>query len=163
MIFKRRKPAAQRKTSDKAVHFIASFEGFRSLPYNDPAGHATIGYGHLLHLGPVTAFDKKRYPHGISQPAAFKLLRKDIVRYADAVRANVKVKLYQHEFDALVSFAFNVGIGAFRSSTLLRHLNRGDYNSVPKQLQRWVHGRVIPGLVRRRKAEALMFSKGKYK
>ena len=76
----------------------------------------------------------------------------------------MRVPLAQHQFDALVSFVFNVGGGAFRESTLLRELNAGDYDAVPRELNRWVKagGRTLPGLVRRRGAEGVLFSRGKY-
>ena len=72
--------------------------------------------------------------------------------------------LTQYQFDALVSFVFNVGVGAFGGSTLLRRLNQGDYNAVPAELMRWVNsgGTPLPGLVRRRRAEGVLFSRGAY-
>ena len=83
---------------------------------------------------------------------------------AKAVDERVKVPLAQHQFDALVSFVFNLGAGAFAESTLLRELNAGRYDAVPLQLDRWVKagGKTLEGLVRRRKAEGVLFSQGGY-
>lgn len=153
------------RVSDKGLNFIAGFEGFVSHPYNDAAGHATIGYGHLIHYGPVTARDRLRYPAGISRAAALKLLRHDAARAEAGVREYVKRPLKQHEFDALVSFAFNCGVGALQHSTLLRHVN-GRYGalSITDDFERWSHagGVVLAGLLRRRKAEAALFCHGHY-
>ena len=158
-----RKPAPQ-TVSLKGLELIARFEGFRAYPYNDVANHATIGYGHLLHHGPVTKSDMAKYPKGLSRDEALALLRKDIARFEQAVRKTVKVKLSQNQFDALVSFSFNVGTGALASSTLVRLLNKGDYGCVPGELLKWVNagGRRVEGLVRRRRVEGQVWSKGEY-
>ena len=97
----------------------------------------------------------------ISEHDAALFLRRDIASAEKAVRSAVTVPLTQDQFDALVSFTNNVGSENLRSSTLLRLLNRGDYNSVPEQLQRWVKGggQVLPGLVERREKEAALFSR----
>src|SRR3954462_14334785 len=102
-----RRPARFRRISKKGVVFIAGFEGFRSEPYNDPAGYATVGYGHLIRYGPVRVTDRP-----ISKRKAIRLLKKDMHKSASAVR-KLDLKLTQAEFDALVSFAFNLGFGYF--------------------------------------------------
>jgi hypothetical protein len=81
-----------------------------------------------------------------------------------AVNQRVQVVLTQYQFDALVSFVFNIGVGAFGGSTLLRRLNGGEYDAVPAELMRWVYsgGTQQPGLVRRRRAEGVLFSQGDY-
>ena len=139
--------------SDDGVRLIAGFEGFRSDLYNDPAGHCTIGYGHLVHLGNCDGSEPADLRKGISRKRARELLRDDAASAEAAVNDAVKVPLSQEQFDALVSFVFNVGTGAFRRSTLLRLLNDGGYDDVPKQLDRWVKagGKTLEGLVRRRK------------
>jgi GH24 family phage-related lysozyme (muramidase) len=148
--------------SDDGVRLIASFEGFRSDLYNDPAGHCTIGYGHLVHLGNCDGSESADFRKGISRKRARDLLRDDAASAEAAVNDAVKVPLGQEQFDALVSFVFNVGTGAFRRSTLLRLLNDGDYDEVPKQLDRWVKagGKTLAGLVRRRKEEGELFASG---
>ncbi|MDQ3936626.1 MAG: glycoside hydrolase family protein [Actinomycetota bacterium] len=149
------------RISDEGLALIAEFEGFVDHPYNDAAGHATIGFGHLLHHGPVTAEDRRRWGK-MSHADGLKLLRSDIRSRERAVDAAVKVPLTQNQFDALVSFVYNLGEGALRQSTLLKKLNAGNYDAVPAELAKWnkAGGRVLPGLVRRRKAEAARWRSG---
>lgn len=149
-----------RTISDRGLRFIASFEGLSLRLYNDPAGHCTIGYGHLVHPGPCDGSEPAEFRRGITQARALALLRDDVATAEAAVNASVRVPLNQNQFDALVSFVFNVGTGAFKRSTLLRLLNAGDYDAVPAQLARWTRasGVELPGLVRRRAAEARLWS-----
>ena len=151
------------RVSDKGLEFIARWEGWRAQPYNDVAGHCTIGYGHLIHQGNCTAADRQKWGT-ISKARGLELLRDDAATAEKAVRDRVKVKLKQHQFDALVSFTYNVGTGAFGGSTLLRKLNEGNYASVPPELMRWVNAGGVPvqGLVNRRREEGAMWSQGKY-
>ncbi|MFG1932134.1 lysozyme [Mycobacterium sp. NPDC048908] len=151
--------------SDAGVRFIAGFEGFSPRLYNDPGGHCTIGYGHLVHHGRCNGNEPEDFKKGISQEQGLKLLAGDADVAQRAVNQRVQVVLTQYQFDALVSFVFNVGAGAFGGSTLLRRLNQGEYNAVPSELMRWVNsgGRPLPGLVRRRKAEGVLFSQGSYR
>jgi lysozyme len=150
--------------SDQGARFIGRFEGFRAHLYDDAAGNCTIGYGHLVHMGRCNGSEPAAFKHGISEPAAEELLRKDAQTAADAVRRSVHVPLNQAQFDALVSFVYNLGAGAFESSTLLRDINAHNFAAVPGQLEQWVHagGQVLPGLVARRKAEAELFTTGRY-
>lgn len=153
-------------TSDKGVQFIGSFEGYRRWPYNDAAGYATVGYGHLLHYSNVNAKDLLRYHTGLSVPAALKLLRKDCLVAERAVRQSVHTNLKQGAFDALVSFTFNCGAGALSSSRLLKLVNDHKYHSadITSAFVAWDHagGVELPGLKRRRLAEANLFLTGKY-
>jgi lysozyme len=150
--------------SNKGAQFIGRFEGFRANLYNDAAGHCTIGYGHLVHRGACNGSEPAQFKRGISEPDAEQLLRKDAQSAADAVRNLVKVPLNQQQFDALVSFVYNLGAGAFGSSTLLKDINAHNFAAVPGQLEQWTHagGRVLQGLVTRRKAEARLFTTGHY-
>jgi lysozyme len=150
--------------SDEGARFIGRFEGFRANLYNDAAGHCTIGYGHLVHLGACNGTEPAEFRHGISEQEAEALLRRDAQTAAEAVRHSVRVPLNQEQFDALVSFVYNLGAGAFESSTLLKDLNAHNFGAVPGQLEEWVHagGAVLPGLVTRRKAEARLFTSGQY-
>ncbi|MBS0124994.1 glycoside hydrolase family protein [Thetidibacter halocola] len=161
--------------SDRGVDFIKAHEGFRGELYNDPVGHCTVGYGHLLHRGNCDGrASEQPYTDGISAAQATELLRSDLHQFERAVNEAVTVRLNQHQFDALVSFTFNVGIGrstapgregtGFLGSTLLRRLNAGEYDAVPSELARWnkASGRVLPGLTRRRAAEGRMFTSGDY-
>lgn len=149
-----RKPS---KLSKRGTKLIASFEGFRSTPYRVSSAepHLTIGYGHM---GPDVH-------HGMkwSRRKARKVLRKDAAQAAAAVRTYVRAPLKQHQFDVLVSFAYNVGIGAFIDSTLLIKLNQGHYRDAAAQLQRWTkdgNGQELLGLVRRRSTERRIFLHG---
>ncbi len=151
--------------SEKGAAFIAQFEGFRPKLYNDPVGHCTIGCGHLVHLGPINGTEPAKFKKGITKAQALQLLRQDAKAAAAAVKASVKVPLTQQQFDALVSFTFNEGVGAFEGSTLLKKLNAKQYDAVPNELAKWnnASGKVFEGLVRRREAEALLFSHGTYR
>lgn len=150
--------------SDNGAAFIARFEGLRTKLYNDPSGHCSIGYGHLVHRGPCNGTEPAEFRAGISQQRATRLLKSDAGVAASAVNQHVKVKLTQQQFDALVSFTYNVGAGAFRESTLLQRLNAGRYDAVRGQLRLWNKGggKVLPGLVSRREAEARLFTTGQY-
>ncbi len=147
---------------EAGLTLIKVFEGFSGSLYNDPAGHCTIGYGHLVHLGPCDGSEPAEFRAGISEGRATELLLADVAEASATVGSAVVVPLNQHQFDALVSFTFNVGSGSFRDSTLLRLLNGGDYASVPNELNRWVFadGKVLPGLERRRRAEGTLFRDG---
>jgi lysozyme len=137
--------------SEEGAAFIASWEGFRADAYRDVAGVWTIGYGHT---GPDVIPGRS-----VTRSEALKLLRDDAAIAEAAVRRLVRVRLEQHQLDALVSFTFNVGCGALRSSTLLTLLNRRDYSGARAQFARWNKGggQVLAGLSRRRAAEAAVF------
>jgi len=137
--------------SQKGIDLIKRFEGCRLSAYKCPAGILTIGYGHTgsdVHPGMT-----------ITQNEADMLLKMDLVIHCNNVNNLVKVPLTQNQFDALVSFDFNVGYGALKTSTLLRLLNNKDYKGASEQFGRWVWGggRILPGLVNRRKAEKELF------
>lgn len=140
--------------SPEGLAFIARFEGFCPHVYADAAGLATIGYGHLLRAG-----EAARYGSGISEEEARALLAQDALIAARAVRRLIHVPLEQAQFDALVSFTFNLGAGVLQRATLRRKLNRREYDAVPAELLRyvWAGGRKLSGLIRRRQAEAALF------
>ncbi len=140
------------KISAAGLSLIREFEGFYPVPYRCPAGLWTVGYGHVL--APYESYVR------ITQAQAEALLRKDVRHAALSVLALVRVPLTQGQFDALVSFAFNLGSGAFERSTLRRAVNRQAHDEVPEQLLRWVYaaGRKMPGLQRRRAAEARLYA-----
>ncbi|SDY28087.1 lysozyme [Pseudomonas salomonii] len=122
-------------------------------PYYDPIGLPTIGYGHLLSRTAWAPLDQ--FP-AISIAQAEALLRADLMKAAGAVMRMVKVRLNANQIAALIDFVFNAGAGNFEISTLRRVINRGDFAAVPAQLMRWVYAKGIklPGLVKRRRAEA---------
>ncbi|HEX9239195.1 MAG TPA: lysozyme [Candidatus Bathyarchaeia archaeon] len=143
--------------SDAGIEALQKREGSSLTAYRDSAGLLTIGTGHLLgkdelSSGKVLGIDWK---DGITPELAADLLKRDLAAAQAVVNVAITVPLVQYQFDALVSFAFNVGSMAFRQSTLARILNAGDYVGVPAQLARWIHsaGAVDPGLVTRRKSE----------
>lgn len=144
------------KMSSKGLDLVKSFEGLYTKAYLCPAGVWTIGYGHT---GTV---DGKRICAGmkITPAKATKLLASDMWVFEKGVASAVAVKLNQNQFDALVSFSFNVGLGALRSSTLLKLLNQGNYSGAAKEFKKWNKGggKVLAGLTRRREAEAALFS-----
>ena len=161
---KRVAPAKPTKLSTNGAVFIGRYEGFRGAMYNDAAGHCTIGFGHLVHHGPINGSEPAEFKAGITRTRALQLLQADAAIAAKCVRDNVKVPLNQAQFDALVSFTFNVGTGAFADSTLLKKLNAREYAAVPAQLERWSRagGRVLQGLLNRRHAEGTLFARGAY-
>ena len=138
------------KCSQEGLALIKKFEGCRLKAYRCSANVLTIGYGHT---GGVQENDV------ISQPEADKLLEEDIAKFEDYVSDNVIVELNQGQFDALVAWTFNLGVGNLRSSTMLKKLNESDYGSVPFEMRRWnkAGGKTLDGLIRRRQAESLLF------
>ena len=149
--------------SAAGLDLSSGFEGWSATLYNDVADNATIGYGHLVHSGPVNAADRAGpYGKGITTQQGLALLKSDVESKAQAVRSCVTVPLTQGQFDALVSFAYNVGAGALQDSTLLRKLNAGDYAGAANEFANWTKagGKVLAGLQRRRAAEAAMFRGG---
>jgi len=150
--------------SDRGSDFIAGSEGWRGKLYNDPY-HCTIGYGHLVHKGKCDGrASEAEFKDGLTKAQGQALFESDLYIFVEFVRNFVKVPVNQGQLDALVSFCYNVGPNGFKSSTLLRKLNSGDYASVPSEMMRWVFagGKKLTGLVNRRKREGKLFSKGIY-
>ena len=143
-----------RHITQEGIDLIKRFEGFEPEIYLDAAGLPTIGYGHLLRLG-----EAEMFKNGISMEAAEALLIKDVITAEKAVLRLIRVPLTDGQFDALVSFTFNLGGGALQRSTLRRVINRQHHNEVPNQLMRWVWagGRKLRGLARRRAAEGNLY------
>ena len=134
----------------EGLSLIKKFEGCKLEAYKCSAGVWTIGYGHTTGVkeGDVC-----------TQEEAEKLLRGDIFKFEEYVQDSVKVDLDQSQFDALVAWTFNLGPGNLRSSTMLKKLNNGEYESVPFEMRRWnkAGGKTLDGLIRRRQAESLLF------
>lgn len=139
----------------KGIELIKSFEGLQLKAYRDSVGVLTIGYGWTQ---PV---DGKPLRDGmvIDKPTAERLLKTGVVQYEDAVNKLVKVKITQGQFDALVSFAYNLGIRSLSTSTLLKKLNAGDSAGAADEFPKWnkAGGKILTGLVRRREAERALF------
>ncbi len=138
------------KISDAGLQLIMESEGLRLKAYQDSVGVWTIGYGSTRGVMPDEI---------ITQADAEDRLRRDVQDAEDCVNKHVTVALTQGQFDALTSFIFNLGCGAFSGSTLLRDLNAGEYQGAADQFGRWVHAGtdVLPGLVKRRAKEREMF------
>lgn len=165
-------PAPAEAVTMKTARFVAGFEGFVSCPYNDPAGHATIGYGHLLHLGPVTRADRRKWGC-ISQARAYRILRRDLRRFEIEVYKRIRgVRVNPPMITALTSFAFNLGPGYLDyiprrgkrpATNVTRALRVGKYRRAARQMLYFngvIVGNkryVLEGLrIRRRKEYRLM-------
>ncbi|WP_422419104.1 lysozyme [Pseudomonas sp. GZD-222] len=138
------------RTSQRGLSLIKSFEGLRLLAYRDAVGVWTIGYG---------ATRGVKAGMSITKEQAERMLLNDVQRFEPEVERLVQVPLTGNQWDALVSFTYNLGAANLESSTLLRLLNRGDYAGAAEQFPRWnkAGGKVLPGLVRRRAAERVLF------
>lgn len=137
--------------SANGLDAIKGFEQLRLTAYLDTGGVWTIGYGHTR-----SALAGMQ----ISEARALMLLAQDVAEAVEAVNKLVRVPLEQYEFDALVSFVFNIGVGAFKSSTMLRCLNdRAEPMRIGTEFLRWVYdnGKKIAGLETRRRKERLLF------
>ncbi|MDS0026035.1 lysozyme [Enterobacter kobei] len=143
------------QTSEKGIALIKQFEGCKLTAYQDSVGVWTIGYGWTQ---PV---DGKPIRAGmtIKQETAERLLKTGLVSYESDVSRLVKVGMTQGQFDALVSFTYNLGARSLSTSTLLRKLNAGDYAGAADEFLRWnkAGGKVLNGLTRRREAERALF------
>lgn len=139
------------KISQKGIDLIKSFEGLELKAYIDSVGVTTIGYGSTgTHVSIGMTITKEQ---------AEQLLKKDFERFEKGVSDLVKVPLNQNQFDALVSFSFNLGLGNLKSSALLKKLNASDYIGASKEFERWnrAGNKVLAGLTRRRIAERDLF------
>jgi Phage-related lysozyme (muraminidase) len=141
------------KHSPVCTELVKRFEGFRSKAYLCPAGIRTVGYGHTLGVG-ANAF--------LSEPEAAAVLDADLELADIAVSRCVSAPLNQNQFDALASFAFNLGGSALRISTLLKKLNARDYAGAAAEFGRWTWagGKLLNGPVARRAAERELFERG---
>lgn len=137
--------------STKAINLIKDFEGFKNKPYLCQGGYKTIGYGHMLKANENL--------EEITNEQAENLLESDIEIAENIVKRNIFVDLTQGQFDALVSFTFNLGSAALQRSTLRQKVNRNEHDDVPIEFMRWVYanGNILPGLVLRRRAEANLY------
>lgn len=146
-----------RRINTAGLALIKRFEGLKLHAYVCPAGVPTIGYGHTRSVTMQDVVNSRT----ITEAEAERLLREDLGTFEAAVGALVKVILNDNQFAALVAFTFNVGVGAFRNSTLLKKINAREFSEVRAQLARWnkAGGKVLPGLTKRRAAEADLFER----
>ena len=150
MVAKKQKYGVKMKISEEGKALIKKFEGCKLEAYKCPAGVWTIGYGHTKGVQQGDVWSQDHAEH---------MLDVELEEYESYINDLVDVELQQHQFDALVAWVYNLGAGNLISSTLLIKLNAGDYEDVPHEIQRWnkAGGEVLEGLIRRRKAEALLF------
>lgn len=155
------------KTSKAGIDLIKHFEGVRLKPYKCPALLWTVGVGHVLyHEEHYLSTDGRRHfplkpehKRSFTEAEVNELLRDDLHRFESGVARLCGANLPQRQFDALVSFAFNLGLGALQRSTLKTKLTRGDIQGAADQFLRFskAGGKVLPGLLRRRVAERALF------
>lgn len=150
------------KLSDNGLNILKASEKFSPVVYLDSAGKPTIGYGTLID----TEAEKYLLNKKITEAEATALMRKDVEKYEQAVNGWVKVPLTQNQFDALVIFAYNVGLGAFQKSTLLKNLNDGTHKTeLVSEFRKYIYVTdpstkqkvVSKGLQKRRETEAQLF------
>ncbi len=139
-----------KRTNKNGLLLIKSFEGLRLRAYRDAVGIWTIGFGTTRGVQPGMS---------ISEAQAIEFLQEDLARFEKTINDGVKTPINDNQFSALASFTYNVGPGAFRSSTLLRKLNTGDIRGAADEFPRWnkAGGRTLAGLTRRRRAERMLF------
>lgn len=139
------------KINNKGLELIKSFEGCKLQAYYDVVGILTIGYGHT---GQDVIKDLV-----IDQSQADTLLAKDLIKFEQGVSKVLTVSVNENQFSAMVAFAYNVGLSAFKGSTLLKKVNAKDFAGAAKEFLRWnkAGGKVINGLTRRREAEKQLF------
>lgn len=141
-----------RHITQEGLDFIKKYEGFSSKPYLCPAGYWTVGYGHLVK-------NVDNFKNGISEEEAEQILSSDVYSAEKSVARLIKVPLSDNQFNALVSFVFNLGGGALQASTLRRKLNKQEYEGAANEFPKWCHagGKKLRGLVIRRLSEKNLF------
>jgi len=141
------------KTSPVGIELIKRFEGLRLKAYKCPAGMWTIGYGRTFNVSEGMEIPKE-------QAEAF--LKEDLKVYEDSVNDGIEIKITQNQFDAMVSFCFNLGIKAFNDSYIKKYTNEKRFPEVREQFMRFVYagGKKLDGLIKRRKAEADLYELG---
>lgn len=140
---------------DTGLALLKHFEGYYPYPYKDPIGIETVGFGHVVKHG-------EQFKAPLIGAAAEKLLESDANAMAGHVNKLIDVPLHPGQADALISFTFNVGPATLQRSTLRRRVNARKNAEVPSEFMKWVRagGRILPGLVSRRRAEAALYASG---
>jgi lysozyme len=144
------------KLSANGLGLIKTFEGFRADPYLDSVGVPTIGYGTIMYPdGTRVTMDDD----SITEEQAEEYLAFEVDHKTASVNNMLTVSVNQNQFDAMASFAYNLGVGALHGSTLLKLVNKSDFDNAANEFLKWDHagGHAIPGLTRRRTAERLLF------
>lgn len=153
--------------TENLVHFTAQWEAFRSHLYDNDGGggggNTTIGFGHLVHMGPINGSSSETpWLGGVTMAQAYILLRQDLKEAERTINQRIQVPLYQYEYDALVDFVYNVR--GHSKESLLHLVNSGHYGRVPEKFLEYTGagGSHPGGLVKRRHAEASLFREGNY-
>lgn len=149
-------PLSSMSLSNDGFLFLQAREGCVLLPYNDSRGFATIGYGHLIAMAPVNAAIRRAWK-GFTKEDASQLFKVDVVERENQIKKLIHVPLTQYQYDAIVSFSYNVGIGGLQKSQFLRELNKGNYNG-----NLMMNYRRPAEIIPRRQKEVLLFNKGIY-
>lgn len=146
----------------KGLEMTKLSEGFRSHLYNDVANYCSIAYGHLIKRVPCDGTELEEFLRGVSEPRATEILTGDMSGAQRTVQALVRVSLSDSKFATLCDFVYNVGPTNFKNSTLLRVVNKQQFDQVPLQLRRWIRagGREVEGLRNRREREIKLFFDG---
>lgn len=155
------------RVSDKCVKMIRHHEGVRQVPYRCPALLWTVGVGHVLYPNqakiPMSERNlillEDRDNRTFSMEEVDNILKADLARFESGVKRLCPVELTQGQFDALVSFSFNVGLGNLQRSSIRMKVNRGDFEGAAESFLDWTKagGKVLKGLVNRRNDEKALF------
>lgn len=158
------------RITDRGVELVEFFEGTIPFAYNDPAGHCTFGTGHLIHrgacmIGDYRNFGSRSQPKAGARARARRILGEDLDRFAAGVRALVRRDTTVREFEAMVSLAYNIGLGAFAGSTVRRQHNARRSFRAGLAFLMWdrAGGRTLLGLSRRRRAERKLYRTGHWR
>ena len=146
--------------NDLGLQLIKTFEGFRSAPYTDMVGHVTIGYGTTFYAdgSPVTMDDSP-----IDEPTASALMQTKLnTEFCPGVTKLITVTVTDNQFSAMICLAYNIGLGNFTQSTVLRCNNARNWQDAAQSFLLWnkAGGEVMPGLTRRRQAESTLYLTG---
>lgn len=144
------------KTGKEGKNLIKMYEGFKAFAYLCPAGVWTVGFGTTRINGqPINE------SHKVTVTEANVLLESDLKKFEDSINSLVKVELNQNQFDALVSFVYNLGAENFKKSTLLKKINVGEFSEAAEEFLKWnkAKGKILTGLTRRRQAEKSLFER----
>jgi lysozyme len=141
------------------VDVVKDFEGWVAMPYDDPVGYCTVGYGHLIEKKRCAEINPLAYAAGLTTVQGTDLLERDTRSARRAVTSMVRVELTDDQYSALASLVFNIGRDNFRTSTILELINSNQLPLAARQFRRWIKadGQILPGLITRRSCEETLF------
>lgn len=140
--------------TERCVKLVKKFEGFSPVPYLCPAGYWTIGYGKVI--------GKEYKDIRVTEEEAEKMLIEDLLKVEKTIKPMIKVNIHEWMLDALISFSYNVGCWAFKVSTMRKKINEGRLLDAADEFMKWIFagGKPLAGLIRRRKAEKILYLEG---